>query len=274
MGGYALMAAPTLYPGQVVYGRISADPLNQQPVHARIYIHIYGDEDIPERVYGPMRLLRPGSDWQFEWKIPDTAGASIFEIGVEITSTTRSDGSVYLDFLSWLGEPEVEFSQAQPGTMGQRAWVDGVSTLWFHRPEYMRLVQNEGRGMVMTGTRVWRNYTVEADLTPHMLEKMGLAARVQGLRRYISLELSRDGKARLIKQWDGTAQLLAEGNYPLEFGRRYRLKLETREDQVTALIDDKLALRASIDILNGGLGLICEVGRLGVERVLVKPSTG
>ena len=66
--------------------------------------------------------------------------------------------------------------------MWRRAWVNGASQFGGRDPETYRLVQNAGTGMVIQGTREWANYRVSADVTPHMVEAAGIAARVQGLQ--------------------------------------------------------------------------------------------
>ena len=50
---YALLASPTLYPGQKVRARLAADPSNEQPVQASIYIRRYGPGDELVMEHGP-----------------------------------------------------------------------------------------------------------------------------------------------------------------------------------------------------------------------------
>ncbi len=272
MGVYSLMSAPTLYSGQKVFGRLTADPLNLDPVNVGLFIRYYGDQDVLTRLSGPSHLISPGEEWNFQWLIPEIGGVPIFEVGVEIFSDVRRDGVLYLDYLSWHGEPNVTWTGGKQPGMYQRAWVDGVSMLIIHPPELMRLVQNEGCGMVMTGSREWRNYRVEVEATPHMLEKFGIAARVQGLRRYCAFELSRNGRARLVKYWDDTIQVLADTEFHFEFGRTYLLKIEVKGNQVHAWVEHQMVLSAPIDIQDGWIGIICEEGRLGVHQVRVSPG--
>ena len=41
-------------------------------------------------------------------------------------------------------------------------------------PETYRLIQNEGRGLMMHGCRDWTDYQVSATMTPHMCKAGGL----------------------------------------------------------------------------------------------------
>jgi len=73
--------------------------------------------------------------------------------------------------------------------------VNGVSRFDAWWPEPYRLIQNEGMGLLIQGTREWRDYQVRAAVTPHMATSAGIGARVQGLQRYYAL---------LLCQWEGT----------------------------------------------------------------------
>ena len=53
----------------------------------------------------------------------------------------------------------------------------------------------------MQGTREWQNYEVEADITPWLVDAAGIGARVQGLKRFYSLQLVKGNKVRLIKTY-------------------------------------------------------------------------
>ncbi len=62
-----------------------------------------------------MVQLLPGAEHDFAWLIPDTDGQPIAEIGVEIASGPRADGTVYLDYLTWDGVPEVTWARPANG---------------------------------------------------------------------------------------------------------------------------------------------------------------
>lgn len=140
-------------------------------------------------------------------------------------------------------------------------------------PEMLRLIQNEGTGLLIQGAREWADYRVSADVTPHLATSAGLAARVQGLRRYYALLLSREGKARLVKVRDGV-RVLAEADYPWQDGATYRVELAVRGPVLTGAVDGRLVLRAEDSerpLLTGAIGLVCEEGRIAVGPVAVQP---
>jgi len=278
MLGYGLMASPTLYSGQTVRARLSAGSDNVMPVTCGLYLRVYGDGDRLDRIAGPQSVFGPGDAREFTWCIPDTGGAPIAEIGVEIGSEKRADGVVYLDYLTWDGALDITLTRlGHTGTMWQRAWVNGVDQVQ-HGAEPYRLIQNEGTGLLMQGTREWTDYRVTADVTPHMVKSAGIAARVQGMRRYYALLLCRDGldvltKARLVKMLD-TPEVLAESDFPWTFGETHALSLEVTGATLRAWIDGA-ALFAVTDaqpLVGGAVALVCEEGRTATNAVRVQPA--
>jgi hypothetical protein len=163
---------------------------------------------------------------------------------------------------------------ATGGTMWRRAWVDGVDHFDRWWPEAFRLVQNQGRGVLIHGTRDWTDYRVSAVITPHMAEACGLGARVQGMRRFYALLLGTDGVARLIKALDGDT-VLAEMGFRWALGHPYALRLQVVGNHIQAWINDRLLFDvqdADQPLTSGGIALICEEGRIGTDAVVVHPA--
>jgi len=273
--GYSLLASPTLYAGQTVEASVVADPGNTQPVTCRLYLRTYGANDELIRTYGPETVLRPGTNHEFTWAIPDTGGAPIAELGVELAAQQRADGRIYLDYVTWTGAPNVVLTRpADGGTMWRRAWVDGVDQFEARYPEAYRVIQNEGTGLLIQGTREWLDYQVSTAITPHMVTAAGIGARVQGMRRYYALLLVEGSKARLIKALDGEA-VLAETDFPWSLRGTYTLRLQVVKNHIQGWIDDRLLfdLHDTDQPLTGGaVALICQEGRMASDAVLIQPA--
>jgi hypothetical protein len=263
MAGYGMLASPTLYPGQRLRAVLSADGA----VEAALVVRHYGADDELVTVEGPGRGLETGSA-ELSWTVPATGGQPIAQVGLLVSGP----GAAYLDLLSWDGEPDVELGvPAAGGTMWARAWVDAMDQVEFRWPEPYRLIQNTGRGLLLQGTREWRNCRVAAALTPHLAAETGLAVRAQGLRRYYGLLLSAGG-ARLVRVLDGETTL-ASAELPWELGRDYALVLEISGGTLTATVDGVVLLTAHDDALDGGgIGLICTEGRVAAGAVRVTPA--
>lgn len=278
MPGYAMLASPTLYPGQYLSARVCADELNLFPVQCRLYLNVYDSCNALVRMYGDAATLTPGSEYVFAWRVPDTGGQPIAAVGVELRG--RGHGTVYLDYLTWDGAPEATFGRpAGGGDMWRRAWVHGVSAYEQGANEPYRLIQNEGTGLLIQGTREWRDYRVSATVTPHLAEAFGLGARVQGMRRYYALLLTRTaenaGTVQLVRALDGVAPL-AEAPFAWVYDQPYIFELRVVGHDLRGVVRAPdgagVTLAARDDHLDGGgIALVLTEGHISADQVTVSP---
>ncbi|HLV81081.1 MAG TPA: hypothetical protein VKT32_12405, partial [Chthonomonadaceae bacterium] len=271
--GYGLMASPTLYPGQKVRAGLLADSGNNRAVTYRLYLQTYDANDSLRRLYGPEAELAPGVTHELAWRVPDTEGYPIAEIGIELTAIARADGAVYLDYLTWDGAPEVALRRTDGGTMWRRAWVNGVDMFESWAEPY-RLIQNEGIGLLIHGAREWTDYRVSATITPHLARSAGIAARVQGMRRYVALLLCNDDTARLVRVLDGHS-VLAETAFSWDLDTAYALSLQVKGSALQGWIDGKLFFDlpdADQPLTGGAVALVCEEGRIAADTVRIQPT--
>jgi hypothetical protein len=277
MGGYGVIASPTLYPGQTIRASLAADEANARTVSARLYVRAYGAKDELVRIAGPEVTLVPGRSQDLRWTVEDTGGEPISEVGIEICGQNGASGTVYLDYLTWDGEPNLTLCKPKSGgSMWRKAWVEGLCGLAGWSEEDFRFIQSEGRGIVSTGTRDWRNYTVSAALTPHLAKAFGIAARVGGMRRYYALVLRDNRVAQLIKMLDQET-VLAQREFAWEYTATCKLSLTVSGERITASINgeslfdlsDKDAAGA---LAGGGIAFYCEEGRVASGPVTVKPA--
>ncbi len=276
VAGYALTACPTLYSGQQVTASLMGDAGNTAPLSVSLYLQHYGPADTLVRVYGPRITLAPGQSSELSWTIPQTDGQPIGQIGVEV-ATDRGGGTIHLDRLDWSGEPTLTLAPpTSGGDMWRKAWVEGVNTFsqWgLTKPgQAFSAIQNDGRGLAIHGTRQWKNYTVSASLTPHLAKVAGLAARVQGMRRYYALILRDDQTLRLVKMLD-EEKMLAE--IPFEWKQNestIAMSLTVKGNRITASADGKLLEAVDEDqpLLDGAIALLIEEGRLCSGPVAVR----
>ena len=148
--------------------------------------------------------------------------------------------------------------------------MNGV-TRFETRNEPFRIIQNSGRGLLMQGTREWSDYRVSADVTPWLTSSAGIAARVQGMRRYYALLLTSDGHARLLKCLSGET-VLSEIPFPWAQGTTHRFELEVRGAAISASIDGRKLPPARDDVnpLTGGAAaFLCEEGCMTSDAMRV-----
>ncbi len=268
-GGYSLVCSPTLYPGQTIRAGIAADSANKRAVDCRLYIKTYDEHDRLTLSYGAERAMEPGDAHEFRWHLPENGGYPIAEVGVEICSTTRADGALYLDFLTWDGPPDAILGHTK-GTLWKRAWVDAVDHFETHGDPF-RLIQDEGVGMVMQGTREWTDYRVTASLRPHMVASFGLAARVQGLKRYYALTITRENRITLCKMLNEETVLASS---PMDWipGKEVELCLQVEGNRIRAERDGEMLFDeedAEDPLTSGGIGILCAEGRVAVAAIHV-----
>lgn len=275
--GYELHASPRLYPGQTVRAGVQAHEHNLTQIVCRLYAQVYGAHDRLVKIGGAALTLSPGESGDLVWQIEETGGAPIANIGLELTSPSdqRADGIIYLDYLTWDGEPRAVFRRPDaPGSLWKRAWVSGLDqNESFSPPEAFRVIQNAGTGLLMQGCRDWRDYRVSAAITPHVIKAGGIGARVQGMERYYALVLCDDGQARLIKALDGR-RVLAQAPFAWQPERAYNLQLDVQGAHLSASIDGKLMFSyddSDQPLMSGGIALVVEEGRIATDSVSVSP---
>jgi ADP-ribosylglycohydrolase len=278
--GYRLICSPSLYSGQMIEASVQADSQNNRPVQAILYIRVFGAEDRPNIVRGPQVEIAPGSSHKLRWQVDDTGGSAIAEVGVEITSERRADGVLYLDALGWSGAPTVSFRRPDHnGRLWRRAWVIALDhedrrELMDYWPDTYRLIQDEGQGLIIQGTREWTDYCVSSTLKPHMVQSFGIGARVQGLRRYYALVLDIGGTARLVKALDGDT-ILAQSEFDWQLGCAYTLALQVVGNHIQGWIDDRLIFEVEDTdrpLMEGAIAVLCGAGRVATEAVTVQPA--
>ncbi len=286
--GYKLLASPTLYTGQTVQARVTAAIDNDRPIICNLYIRPYiaGDALGIERAE-PVRLAA-GESQVLKWGIPDTDSSPIAFVGLELSGVTGVVGTVYLDYLTWDGIPNMVFNRPSfkkrdkrgiksSELMWKRAWVnclDPISKFEMvdREPEAYTLIQNVGRGLISQGTKDWTDYQITARMTPHLCKAGGIAVRAQGMRRYYAF-LCDSESMKIIRTFDED-EVLAETNSGWTFGVSYELNLKVEGNKLTASVNGEVVLEATDEtnqLTGGGVALISEVGRIGCDHVEVRP---
>src|SRR5258707_7233530 len=269
---YCLMACPTLYPGNIVRGRLIAGAENSAPVRVAPFVTYYGANDELYYHHGPALTFDPNTAQDLQWQIEDLTGAPIAQFGLEVSSDNAASGWLHIDSVDWSGTPTTVFRRPDNnGKMWLRAWinpVDHVGTRWasaFH------LSQNRGTGLFIQGSRDWQNYSVRSAILSDPAKSFGLAARVQGLTRYYALLLSPNQVLRLIRSYDRT-ETLAEVPYNWTWSERYHFKLEVTGTKVIGSLNGTELIRYDDDksaLLDGGIALVCEEGLIMTDEVKV-----
>jgi hypothetical protein len=106
-----------------------------------------------------------------------------------------------------------------------------------------------------------------------MARSFGLAARVQGMKRFYALLLGPGPKARLIKALDGD-HVLDETDFDWQFDAEYQFDLQVAANRIKASIDGTVLFDiedTERPLDGGGIALVCEEGHIRVDDVRVQP---
>jgi ADP-ribosylglycohydrolase len=273
MRTYDLLASPTLNPGQTVRAHVKAVPHDGGAIEAALSINVYDSNGAIETVTGDF-IVVSGEGSTIAWTVPDLGGRPIAEAGIALRGS--SGKTVVLDWLDWDGTPELRLGREPGGgEFWRRAWVDAVTT-WAKNPygHAFRLSQEQGHGLLIYGTRDWRDYRVNSRLAVN-LGRGGLAARVQGLRRYYALQLEPCGKVQLIRAYDDDRVVLAEAPFDWQLDDWVDLELDVRGTSLRGLVNGKELLQAEDSRLSSGaIALACSEGTLSTEEVRVSGALG
>lgn len=271
MLGYALDVSPILYSGQ----RLDVEYLMEEAAGEVVpLVRYYDGSDELQTVEGPAQKPAAGRN-RLEWVVPDLGGQPVAEVGLRLATESGGPARVFVDRMSWTGTPDLTLRRPEDGgTMWRRAWVDNLDDQGRNWPESFRLIANSSeRRMMITGTAEWQDYSVEAELTPHMAEATGVAVRVQGLERYYLLRLDRGGELQLIKR-NHADRVLARAPFEWRAEEPVRLRLEVDGGTLRGFVDGVETVRASDELRplrSGGVAVTCESGRVGCSEVSVRP---
>ena len=267
--GYGLMASPALNSGQVVKCEVQTQPALPGSLDVAICIKVFNPEDNLVTLRGPMVSLDAGDKQTLEWTVPDVDGYPISAVGIEVRNATES-GTIYLNWLDWSGPPTLNLTMRR-GQMWRRAWVNGVDSWWSYGREPFRLIHNTGTGLLLYGARQWTDYSVAADVTPHLAKRVGLAVRVQGMRRYYGLVMTNDNQLQLVKELDGT-HVLAACEFSQELYQTHDFSLAVSGNQLRGEVDGDVVLQAADDDLaEGGVALLIDEGRTSTHMLRIRP---
>ncbi|MFT5194866.1 MAG: ADP-ribosylglycohydrolase [Cellvibrionaceae bacterium] len=273
MIGYSLLASPTLYPGQIV----KADFQGDVGMRVNLILDVYNADDELETLKGEGLTIESAAIHRIAWTMPDLNGQPIANIGLSCSA-----GTLWLDKLTWDGEPTVIFQRPadynppnplKTPQVWRRAWTDGVDQWEPGWPQAFRLGQNSGRGLIIQGTRDWADILVQSTLTIPLATAAGVAVRVQGLQRYYAMLLCEDGAARLVRVLDGET-VLEEVPFSWQIDRPYEFQLAVYGNRLMGWINGDWLFDVIDDspLTCGSVGLVIEEGHFYTDAVEVTPS--
>ena len=271
MRTYDLMASPLIYSGQNVSARVIASQKNAGEIMVAFRMRHYGEDDVLIDCDSAIQTLKPGEDITFDWTLPDTGAQPIAELGLVINGQAGS--TLMLDRMGWSGTPDLILTKPKkPSDFWHRAWVNGVDVFSKRFPQSFHISHDRGEGLILHGTRDWKDYTVEVDLMVHLGSSAGVVARAQGLRRYYGARVTRDGMFQLVKHYDDIYDIMASEKITFAFDKIINITLTVIGSSLSANIGNTTLMasdNSNFIMSSGAIGLMVTDGAASANTVRI-----
>ncbi len=278
---YKPVFSPTVYSGQTLHVRLLPHiyPDGKRWSDGKLFVRPYIRTAVRnERYDGRLQWVEAEKELIIDFRIPDTCGDCISEIGFHIEAspdtTVRLFAMLEMQEMTITGKPhyhistalcQTEFLQQTPFSLNHGKWRTDSGVL---------LCETQEPAQAYTGNYYATDVTISSDVTAS--SGSCIMARAAGARRYLAAGFLAEGKLGLrIHQAGAFQDFLAD--YAWIPGNDYRLELQIRGKDVTLLAEDVPVLQQHIDNLPeyGMVGFAQELSGSGAWRDLsVKESGG
>lgn len=290
--GYALAVAPTLYSGQTVTASLACsygERLTGRLV-VRYYMRAADAKDAKGWSLSGMAMSKPvklaaGKPAKLAWKIPDTQGWPIAQLGIQFDGPPGAAGIVDVNWVTWSGSPGIRFDDAFRGDRGADSllgWIGNCKLTYRNawskggQGGAVNLVSNRGVGLMHTGTADWVDYAVRGELSVRLADRAGLAARYCGLYRYVAMVFNRVARElQLVRQYDDQTTILAKAPCEWQLNEVHELRIEVAGQEACGYADGQSTplLEGRFEGLSaGGIALLSDTGTTSFAEVAVTPG--
>ena len=280
---YDYISCPIVYPGQNIKAQIKN--ISKEQIKIQIFIKYWGVDDKLIKIASDNHPINVNEEKIIDWNIPSTENNPIGQVGIIINSENKNDGAIILNYVNFYGEAKQTFKtpdhiskykrglslkEGYYGQIWRNAWVPGLDK-WEERGKDFRVCQNIGRGILFTGTDIWKDYSVSSKIILQSLSSGGLASRVQGLKRYYTFELNKNNKITIGKMFYNF-KVLKEIDFKVDFFKEYDLKMVVKDNKISGFINNKLMIEVedTNNILeSGGSGFTVADGTLVSDEIKI-----
>jgi ADP-ribosylglycohydrolase len=272
--GYALLASPTLFPGQTIKALASGTP----GVRARLVV----DDGGPAGPLGGPEVELTEAPTALTWRPPATA-APIAAVGLELrvesvagpavaTARAARPAHARLLRLDWDGAPR--FTLDGDALRAWRyAWVDAFDHVHADPGGGLSFVHDRPGGWAALGGRAWADVRLDVEIELPHEGSAGLFVRGRGARRRLALRLV-GGGWRL--DLDGpSGRTLASGHGRWAFGDALGLALEAHGRRARAWIDGRCVATVELPVdaaPSGAAGVLAGPGTLALRSLTLGPA--
>ena len=282
---YDYVACPIVYTGQKIKTEIVSR--SEKDLRINLFIKYWGDGDKLIKITSEDYNLKANENSVLEWSVPDTFSNPIGQIGISINSDDNISGKLLINYLNISGSPKMTFKRPDHidefkrgifykeevyGQLWKRAWVNDVDKWQYRHNESFKVVRGIGRGHIMTGSETWKDYSISAKISIPLASAGGLILRSQGLKRYYSLELTKENKLKINKM-EYDLKTLKEIDFDLEFFKDYELKFKVDGNKLQGFVDNKLLIEVedkSNPYEEGMIGFLTENGAIQSDSISIE----
>ena len=282
---YDYVACPIVYTGQKIKTEIISR--SEKDLRINLFIKYWGDGDKLIKITSEDYNLKANENSVLEWIVPDTFSNPIGQIGISINSDDNISGKLLINYLNISGSPKMTFKKPDHidefkrgifykeevyGQLWKRAWVNDVDKWQYRHNESFKVVRGIGRGHIMTGSETWKDYSISAKISIPLASAGGLILRSQGLKRYYSLELTKENKLKINKM-EYDLKTLKEIDFDLEFFKDYELKFKVDGNKLQGFVDNKLLIEVedkSNPYEEGMIGFLTENGAIQSDSISIE----
>lgn len=198
MKGYEVVGTSTLYSRQTICSNIYSQASSS--LYISLSVKVLQKEDDSER-----KRCNSSNNEYFSYSSQPLKLAPKEWIYHQQKTCKEIIGSVHIDAISINGVPKTilwddelysidEIPNRIASSMG---WCKNLEAMPFFKP--LVLAHSEEVGFFTQGTREWKDYRIRATIIPKLFESGGIVGYYQGLKRYISVEITENGDLQLIE---------------------------------------------------------------------------
>ena len=280
---YDYISCPIIFPGQKLI--LETENISSHEISISFFSKHWGKDDKLIKISSNLFKFQGNEKKQISWDIPNTGSNSVGQIGINITSNKKKEGKVILNFMNFEGEPKQIFKRPDHlqnyqkgekikegyyGEIWRNSWVQYLDK-WEKKGKNFRICQNKDRGILYTGTDLWKNYSISSKIMLQSGNSGGLVSRVQGVKKYYTYEVCKDNKLRIGKM-NNDYKILKEVEYKVEFFKEYNLKMKLVNNKIIGYIDNKVIIDVDdfdFPFTKGGAGLGVNSGTLVTEQIIL-----
>jgi len=282
---YDYVACPLVYTGQKIKTEIVSK--SEKDLRINLFIKYWGEGDKLIKISSEDHNIKANENNVIEWNVPDTFSNPIGQMGISINSDDNVTGKLLINYLNISGSPKMTFRRPDHidefkrgifykeevyGQLWKRAWVNDVDKWQYRHNESFKVVRGIGRGHIMTGSETWKDYSISAKISIPLASAGGLILRSQGLKRYYSLELTKENKLKINKM-EYDLKTLKEIDFDLEFFKDYELKFKVDGNKLQGFVDNKLLIEVedkSNPYEEGMIGFLTENGAIQSDSISIE----